>query len=144
MKKICLTLALLMAASLSWAQGGVQIRRNQVGCYPDQEKVVVIEGVNPSGKVKVTTPDGRVVRPKVTRKSVSPWSHKTRYVVDLGSLTATGDYRVTVSSEGEEERQITFSLPPLAGRADGKIAVQRDGVTVTHTKDATVIDVKVE
>ncbi|MBR3651929.1 MAG: endo-1,4-beta-xylanase [Victivallales bacterium] len=55
-----------------------------------------------------------------------------------------GDYRVTVSSEGEEERQITFSLPPLAGRADGKIAVQRDGVTVTHTKDATVIDVKVE
>ena len=55
-----------------------------------------------------------------------------------------GDYRVTVSSEGEEERQITFSLPPLAGRADGKIAVQRDGVTVTHTKDSTVIDVKVE
>ena len=99
MKKICLTLALLLAASLSWAQGGVQIRRNQVGCYPDQEKVVVIEGVNPSGKVKVTTPDGRVVRPKVTRKSVSRWSHKTRYVVDLGSLTATGDYRVTVGKE---------------------------------------------
>ena len=25
-----------------------------------------------------------------------------------------------------------------------QIAVQRDGVTVTHTKDATIIDVKVE
>ena len=55
-----------------------------------------------------------------------------------------GDYRVTVSQEGEEERQFTVTLPPLAGRVDGEIAVQRDGVTVTHGKDVTIIDVKVE
>ena len=51
---------------------------------------------------------------------------------------------MTVSQEGEEERQFTVTLPPLAGRVDGQIAVQRDGVTVTHGKDVTIIDVKVE
>ena len=35
-----------------------QIRYNQVGCYPGQEKMIVVEGTNPSGKVRVTTPDG--------------------------------------------------------------------------------------
>ena len=38
-----------------------QIRYNQVGCYPGQEKMIVVEGTNPSGKVRVTTPDGKVV-----------------------------------------------------------------------------------
>ena len=69
-----------------------QIRYNQVGCYPGQEKMIVVEGTNPSGKVRVTTPDGKVVKPKKVRKAVSPWSGKTRYVVDLSRLTDVGRY----------------------------------------------------
>ena len=75
------------------AGDGVQIRRNQVGVTPQQEKVVVVEGVNPKGKLRVTTPDGRQLKPHQVRKAVSPISGKTRYVVDLGKLEATGDYR---------------------------------------------------
>ena len=81
------------------AKDNVQIRRNQVGCYPQQEKVIVIEGANPGSKVRVTTPDGKTVKAKSVRKAVSPLSQKTRYVVDLGNLTATGDYRVTLGKE---------------------------------------------
>ncbi len=81
------------------AQNQVEIRRNQVGCYPSQEKVIVVEGVNPEGKVKVTTPKGKVLTPKVMREAVSPWSGKTRYLVDLGELTATGNYQVSVGNQ---------------------------------------------
>jgi endoglucanase len=88
----------------------VQIRRNQVGCYPQQEKVIVIEGANPGSKVRVTTPDGKTVKAKSVRKAVSPLSQKTRYVVDLGNLTATGDYRVTL---GKESCVLNVSEPSL-------------------------------
>ena len=81
------------------AKDGVEIRRNQVGNYPGQEHVMVVEGMNPSGKVRVTTPDGRVLKPKAVRKAVSPWSGKTRYVVNLGELTDVGRYLVSVGKE---------------------------------------------
>ena len=81
------------------AKDNVQIRRNQVGCYPQQEKVIVIEGANPGSKVRVTTPDGKTAKAKSVRKAVSPLSQKTRYVVDLGNLTLAGDYRVTLGNE---------------------------------------------
>lgn len=99
MKKQLLLFVLANTLTGAWADGGVEIRRNQVGCYPQQEKVVVIEGVPSAKKVTVTTPDGKVVKPKSVRKTVSPLSQKTRYVVDLGSLSAVGDYRVAVGKE---------------------------------------------
>ena len=99
MKKQLLLFVLANMLTGAWADGGVEIRRNQVGCYPQQEKVVVIEGVASAKKVTVTTPDGKVVKPKSVRKAVSPLSQKTRYVVDLGSLSAVGDYRVAVGKE---------------------------------------------
>ena len=90
---------LLVVTSVSMAHDKVRIRRNQVGCYPQQEKVIVVEGDNPTGKIRVTTPDGKVVKTKKVRKAVSPLSQKTRYVVSLGDLSAPGDYQVTVGNE---------------------------------------------
>ena len=78
------------------AKDDVVLRRNQVGCYPSQEKVVVVEGANPGNKVRITTPDGKVLKAKNIRRAISPLSGKTRYVVDLGNLSATGDYRLTL------------------------------------------------
>ena len=99
--KTSLTFAgcLLMALSLlAWQP--LAIRRNQVGCYPWQEKVIVVEGINPTGKVRVTTPTGKTMKPKAkVREVLSPWSDKKRYVVDLGELTATGRYHISVSNE---------------------------------------------
>ena len=99
MKRTLLVIALSASVWGLQAQNQVEIRRNQVGCYPSQEKVIVVEGVNPEGKVKVTTPKGKVLTPKVMREAVSPWSGKTRYLVDLGELTATGNYQVSVGDQ---------------------------------------------
>ena len=93
---LCLLFASACAAH---AQNGIEIRRNQVGCTPAQEKVIVVEGVNPQGKIQVTTPDGKKVKPAAIREAVSPWSGKQRYVVDLGQLSAIGRYHVSIGGQ---------------------------------------------
>ena len=91
MKQFLLALAILLPLS-AMAQRP-DIRRNQVGNYPQQEKVVVVEGTNAVNKLRITTPSGKVLKAKGVRKAVSPLSQKTRYVVNLGELTTPGDYR---------------------------------------------------
>ena len=93
-----LTIALATLASGVQAQE-VAIRRNQVGCYLEQEKVVVVEGIKPSAKIRLTTPKGKVLKPQVTRTAVSPWSGKERQVIDLGKLTDTGVYKLSVGGQ---------------------------------------------
>ncbi len=92
-------MALVCSALTVQAKDDVQIRRNQVGYFPQQEKVIVVEGQNPSGKIRVKTPEGKVLKPKVKRKAVSPWSGKTRYIVDLGALKSNGNYQVSVGDQ---------------------------------------------
>lgn len=55
-----------------------------------------------------------------------------------------GDYIIKVVFDGETARQFNFTLPPLADRADGAAPVKGDGMTVTHEKGKTVIDVTLE
>ena len=98
MKTTMLTIALATLASGVQAQE-VAIRRNQVGCYLEQEKVVVVEGIKPSAKIRLTTPKGKVLKPQVTRTAVSPWSGKERQVIDLGKLTDTGVYKLSVGGQ---------------------------------------------
>ena len=43
-----MAMALLSVVAVH-AKKDVEIRRNQVGSYPQQEKYVVIEGLNPAG-----------------------------------------------------------------------------------------------
>ena len=78
-----------------------QIRLNQVGMYPTQEKVAVIEGTVSAGKVKITNAQtGKTaVKAKVLRKAISPWSRKVRTVVDFSPLSQPGDYIIRCGSE---------------------------------------------
>lgn len=101
------------------AQDHMTIRRNQVGNYPLQEKVIVVEGINPQGQLKVTDAAGKVVKTKTTvREAVSPWSGKRRYVVDLGSLTTTGRYEVSV---GKQTCQLVVADRPYADIAKASL-----------------------
>lgn len=110
MKRVVLLLAMEYSALSILAQGDVEIRRNQVGYTPEQEKVIVVEGLNPNGKVKVTDPDGKTVKCKrQARLSVSPWSGKKRYVIDLGSLTSPGRYQISV---GKQQCSLTVAERP--------------------------------
>ena len=99
MKKQLFMVALACAVTGIQANDGVQIHRNQVGCYPNQEKVIVVEGTNPGGRVRVTTPEGKVLKAKAVRKAISPLSKKTRYVVNLGDFSTAGDYHISLGKE---------------------------------------------
>ena len=98
-KKTLMIVALACVTLGVQGKDGVQLRRNQVGCYPGQEKVIVVEGANPGKNVKITTPDGKVLKAQSVRRVVSPFLGKKRYVVDLGDLSATGDYRLSFGGE---------------------------------------------
>ncbi len=50
MRNVFLSIVCFLS-SVAYAQ--IQVRYNQVGCYPNQEKVIVVEGTNPAGKVRV-------------------------------------------------------------------------------------------
>lgn len=85
------------------AKPTVEIRLNQVGYYPDEEKVVVFEGINVKAKITVTDEQGNVVlQPKVTRQTVSPWSKKKRFIVDVSELKTPGRY--CIATKGAEKQ----------------------------------------
>lgn len=85
------------------AKPTVEIRLNQVGYYPDEEKVVVFEGINAKAKITVTDEQGNVVlQPKVARQTVSPWSKKKRFIVDVSELKTPGRY--CIATKGAEKQ----------------------------------------
>ena len=82
------------------AQKKSEIRLNQVGYYADEEKVVVIDGKNPGSSLSVTDAQGNVVlRPKVVRKALSPWSKKQRFIVDVSELRTPGQYTIATKDD---------------------------------------------
>lgn len=89
----------------------VEIRLNQVGYYPDEEKVVVFEGINAKEKITVTDEQGNVVlQPKVMRQAISPWSKKKRFIVDVSELNTPGKYTIAVKGA---ERQFVVNQAAL-------------------------------
>lgn len=97
-KTICYGLlgTLLMLPTATQAQ----IRLNQVGMYPSQEKTAVIEGTAKSVTIKdAATGKKAAVKPRVLRTATSPWSKKQRTVVDFSALTKPGTYTISSGSE---------------------------------------------
>lgn len=130
MRKQLLTMFLACSMIGIQAKDGVSIRRNQVGYHPQQEKVIVIEGMNPSGKLRVTTPNGQVLKPKVTRKAVSPFSGKTRYLVHLDQLSSVGNYQVSVGGQQCEIRVNDQPYHDIATAALRLFYLIRSGVPI--------------
>ena len=58
MKKIVLLTVLAVLIILPAKTRG-QIRYNQVGCYPQQEKIIVVEDTASIHKLKIKTPKGK-------------------------------------------------------------------------------------
>ena len=103
MKKLMWIVALITILPLTIK---AQIRLNQVGYYPDEEKIIVVENVKPDGKLLVKNQLGEVVaQPKTSRLAISPWSKKKRYIVDLSELKAVGNYSVECKGQ-----TATFSI----------------------------------
>ena len=83
-----------------------QIRLNQVGMYPSQEKTAVIEGTAKSVTIKDVATGKKAVKPRVLRTATSPWSKKQRTVVDFSALMKPGTYTI---SSGSESATFTIS-----------------------------------
>ena len=129
-----MAMALLSVVAVH-AKKDVEIRRNQVGSYPQQEKYVVIEGMNPAGKLRVTTPDGKVLKPKTVRKAVSPWSGKTRYVVDLGQMSEAGNYQISVGGKQCDFRVSQHPYKEIATASLRLFYLIRSGVAIEGSGD---------
>jgi endoglucanase len=85
---------LLSALMLPCVGASAQIRVNQVGMNPQQEKVATIEGLADVSHVKIVDAKGKTVdvQPKMLRIAKSPWSDKERTVVDFSELKQPGRY----------------------------------------------------
>ena len=91
-------LLVLAATTAAHAQADETIRLNQTGMYPNQEKVAVVEAAKvKSISIKDASTGKVVVKNKVLRKAVSPWSGKQRTVVDFSNLTTPGQYVFSVN-----------------------------------------------
>ena len=94
MKPKTLLLMLAVSAAVSVQAGGkVSVFLNQVGYYPDEEKVVVMEGISTKEKLQVMDASGNVLlTTKPVRSAVSPWSKKRRMLVDVSQIKQPGQY----------------------------------------------------
>lgn len=101
---------LLLACVLMPASVFAQIRLNQVGMYPSQEKTAVIEGEVRQGEISVVSATtGESFQPKVLRVATSPWSGKRRTIVDFSQLTTPGNYTIKCG-----QHTVSFSITKSA------------------------------
>lgn len=86
-------MAALFCVNISYAQEHNPIKVNQVGYYPNQEKVASVEKVAQSKTYTLKNKDGKVVwKGKGVRKATSPWSGKEREIVDFSTVNEPGTY----------------------------------------------------
>lgn len=110
---------------------GASIAVNQVGYYPNERKVAVME---PSVKAKsfsIKDAKGKTVwSGKASRKSVSPFSNKVRQVVDFSKLTKPGTYTLVA---GKATQQIVIKENAFADAAVAAMKsfyLQRTGMPI--------------
>lgn len=130
-KKLLLSSAALALVVCASAKSDVAIRLNQVGYFPNEEKVVVIEGINPAGKIQVKNLQGKtVLKPRNIRQAQSPWGDKTRYVVDISDLKREGDYEVCVAGAKAPLRIARHALHDISVASLKLFYLIRSGVPI--------------
>ena len=130
-KKLLLSSAALALVACASAKSDVAIRLNQVGYFPNEEKVVVVEGINPAGKIQVKNLQGKtVLKPRNIRQAQSPWGDKTRYVVDISDLKKEGDYEVCVDGAKAPLRIARHALHDISVASLKLFYLIRSGVPI--------------
>ncbi len=137
---ICLMLA-LFAGSQDYS-----VRVNQLGYYPLQEKVAVMEGAYAGSFELVNTQTGKqVYSSQAGEIRNSPFSEKQRTILDFSSLREPGNYVLCVNGEEVSPHFVIGQgvLSPLADAALGAFILQRstpghpDTHVLVHASAAT-------
>ena len=106
MKSRILFLAVTAYMSGACAYESENIRINQVGFYPSQEKTITLEQDNPSETVSIYRAGRKIWEGEAVRAAVSPWSGKVRRVFDFSEITKPGRYTIKA---GKERMKFTVS-----------------------------------
>lgn len=123
--------SLLMLGALLPMSVAAQIRLNQVGMYPAQEKTAVIEGEVRQGEVSiVNAATGESIQPQVLRVATSPWSGKKRTIVDFSQLSAPGRYTVRCGQHTAEFTIAESALKEVTKGALKSFYLMRTGMAI--------------
>ena len=106
MKSRILFLAITAFMSGACAYESENIRINQVGFYPSQEKTITLEQDNPCEIVSIYRAGRKIWEGEAVRTAVSPWSGKVRRVFDFSEITKPGRYTIKA---GKERMKFTVS-----------------------------------
>ena len=106
MKSRIILLAAAAFLSGSCAVESENIRINQVGFYPSQEKTITLEQDNPCETVSIYRAGRKIWEGEAVRTAVSPWSGKVRRVFDFSEITKPGRYTIKA---GKESMKLTVS-----------------------------------
>ena len=129
-KRRILFFSALCAATIAMADGGDVIRVNQVGYLPGQEKVIVVDNVTPK-KIVVKNNLGMVVaRPVVMRTAISPFTGKTRHLVDVTSIRQPGMYTIDVDGNRAKFEVKSAALHNVAKAAAKAFYLMRSGTAI--------------
>lgn len=119
------------AANDSGNKNADVIKMNQVGYYPNQEKVIVVEGTK-VGNITVLNEDGKkVLTAKRMAQTVSPISKKKRSTFDVSSITEPGSYTIVA---GKNKMPLVVSekaLTELGAAAIKSFYYQRTAMALT-------------
>lgn len=128
MKKI-LTLLLSLSCVASYGQSALKV--NQVGYHAEGQKVAVAEPEVKSKTFTLKDSKGRTVwKGKAVRTAVSPFSDKTRQVVDFSKVSKPGTYTL---SAGKHKQQVVIAEKPygdIAVAAMKSYYLQRTGMPI--------------
>lgn len=128
MKKI-LTLLLSLSCVASYGQSALKV--NQVGYHAEGQKVAVAEPEVKSKTFTLKDSKGRTVwKGKAVRTAVSPFSDKTRQVVDFSKVSKPGTYTL---SAGKHKQQVIIAENPygdIAVAAMKSYYLQRTGMPI--------------
>ncbi len=118
------------SGQLSSRPAGI-IRFNQVGFYPQQKKVAVVNEGAVDGFALIDAVTGKTVfsgKPAYT--ATSSWSDKQRSVLDFSSVTAPGNYLLVAAGDTAEVKIAARALSSLADGALRSFYYQRSGMPI--------------
>lgn len=124
-----LTLLLSLSCVASYGQSALKV--NQVGYHAEGQKVAVAEPEVKSKTFTLKDSKGRTVwKGKAVRTAVSPFSDKTRQVVDFSKVSKPGTYTLTA---GKHKQQVIIAEKPygdIAVAAMKSYYLQRTGMPI--------------
>lgn len=137
MKKLFIMSCTLLAALTACSEkeqlpGDDVIRVNQVGYYPNQQKIAVIEDSTlVADQYSLTDANGKTVwKGTAFNEAVSPWSGKVRRAIDFSTVTEPGTYTLHAGPYTQQVIIAPHALAELTKAAMKSYYLQRTGCPI--------------